>query len=409
MNIVIIGSGPAGIYAALAASKKAKVKLIEKNEKLGGTCVLYGCIPSKAMIHPLTLADSLGKLKKNITFDFSELQQIAKEVVNRVSKGVEYTLESHGVEVIHSTAELRGGKVNVDGESIDSDGVIVATGTLKPQIPGTIASDDLPFLDKQFKKVTVIGGGAGGVEYAWLLHMAKKDVTIIEKSSYLMSYLDDDMRKAVTSFFSKKGIKIVLNAEAKITNGKVILNDKEIESDVILYTFGRLPNLKGFEELPHEKWVKVNERMHTGIGNIYAAGDITGTFTAHEAIHQGFVAGLNSIGIKKSYNSNAIPKVIYTEPQIAYVGKTEGNCIKINMVEITRAVAEKNTEGFLKLCEQNGKIIGAEAFSHEAEEIITTIASLMTYNINIENALDLIEPHPSYLEVIWEALLRFKP
>lgn len=408
MNVVIVGSGPAGIYAALSASKKAKVKLVEKSDKLGGTCVLYGCIPSKAMIHPLVLAESLNKLRRQVNFDFNELQQLAKETVNRISKGIEYMLESHGVEVIHSKAELRSGKINIGNENMNSDAIVVATGTKKPQILGTIASDDLPYLDRDFKKVVVIGGGAGGVEYAWLLHMAKKDVTIVEKSNYLMPYLDDDMKKSITSFFLRKGIKVMTNADAKIVENKVIVNGKELEADIILYTFGRSPNLEGFEELPHEKWVKVDERMYTGIGNIYAAGDITGTFTAHEAIHQGYIAGLNATGSKKMYKPNAVPKVIYTEPQIAYVGKIEGNCVKVNMSEITRAVADKNTEGFLKLCEQNGKIVGAEAFSHEAEEIITIISALITYNISLEDALDFIEPHPSYLEAIWEALLRLK-
>ncbi|AWR97059.1 NAD(P)-binding protein [Acidianus sulfidivorans JP7] len=408
MNITIIGSGPAGLYAAIAAHKRAKVTLIEKNERLGGTCVLYGCIPSKAMIHPLSLSYSLSKLKKNISFNYYEIQNLAKDSINRLSKGVEYMLESYGVEVIHEEAKIRSGNVNIKNQSISSDAIIVATGTIKPKIEGTLASDDLPYLDKDFNKVTIIGGGAGGVEYAWLLHMAGKEVSIIEKSNYLMPYLDDDMRKAITAHFSKLGIKLYLNSEPKIENNKVLLNGKELESDIILYTFGRSPNLDGFEELPHDKWIKVDDRMYTGIGNIYAAGDVTGSFTAHEAIHKGFIAGLNAVGIKKSYNSQAVPKVIYTEPQIAYVGKIEGNCVKVNMAEIGRAVVEKNTDGFVKICEKNGKIVGAEAFSHDAEEIITTVSAMMTFNVNIENALDLVIPHPSYLEAIWEALLRLQ-
>ncbi|ARM75702.1 FAD-dependent oxidoreductase [Acidianus manzaensis] len=408
MNITVIGSGPAGLYAALAASKKAKVTLIEKNEKLGGTCVLYGCIPSKAMIHPLSLSYSLSKLNKNISFNFLEVQKFAKNAINRLSKGAEYMLENNGVEVIHASAELRSGEVNANNQSIHSDAIIVATGTSKPEVKGTLASDDLPYLDRDFNKVVVIGGGAGGLEYAWLLHMAGKEVSIVEKSNYLMPYLDDDMKKSITSFFSKIGVKLYLNSEAKIENNKIYINENEVNTDIILYTFGRNANIKGFEELPHEKWIKVDERMYTGVRNIYAAGDITGSFTAHEAIHKGYIAGLNAIGIKKIYNSQNVPKVIYTEPQIAYVGKIEGTCVKVNMAEIGRAITEKSTDGFLKVCKQNNKIIGAEAFSHDAEEIITTIASLMTFNVNIEEALDLIIPHPSYLESIWEALLRLQ-
>ncbi len=402
MNITIIGSGPAGVYSAIASSKMGhKVRLIEKNERLGGTCVLYGCIPSKAMLHPLFLKYSTEELGREINFPFTELQKIAKNVVNRLSKGVEYMLESYGVEVIHGKAELKEGNIQVGGQTIPSDKIIVATGTEKPQIKGTIASDDLPYLDKDFSKVLVIGGGAGGVEYAWLLKMAGKDVSIIEKSDSLLPYLDEDLRKAVTTYFKKIGIKLYLSSEVNLEKQPIIG-----EPDVILYTFGRKPVLDGFEELPHEKYVKVDNRMYTGINNIYAAGDIIGTFTAHEAIHEGFIAGLNAGGVEKHYNPEAVPKVIYTEPQIAYVGKTEGKCVKINMAEIPRAIAEGLTEGFIKVCAEGKKITGAVAFSQDAENIVTLISMFMNYNIDIDKAIDFIEPHPSYLEAVFEALLR---
>ncbi|MCY0883946.1 MAG: FAD-dependent oxidoreductase, partial [Acidianus infernus] len=151
MNITIIGSGPAGIYSAIASAKLGnKVRLIEKNDKLGGTCVLYGCIPSKAMLHPLFLKYFAEETGRELNFSFSEIQKIAKNVVNRLSKGVEYMLESYGIEVIHGKAQLKGGNIQVGGQTIPSDKLIVATGTEKPQIEGTIASDDLPYLDKEF-------------------------------------------------------------------------------------------------------------------------------------------------------------------------------------------------------------------------------------------------------------------
>ncbi|MUM64737.1 NAD(P)-binding protein [Acidianus infernus] len=407
MNITIIGSGPAGIYSAIASAKLGnKVRLIEKNDKLGGTCVLYGCIPSKAMLHPLFLKYFAEETGRELNFSFSEIQKIAKNVVNRLSKGVEYMLESYGIEVIHGKAQLKGGNIQVGGQTIPSDKLIVATGTEKPQIEGTIASDDLPYLDKEFSKVLVIGGGAGGVEYAWLLKMSGKEVSIVEKSDSLLPYLDEDLKKAVTAYFKKIGIKLYLSSEITLGDKPRIGNEELPQSDIILYTFGRKPALEGFEELPHEKWVKVDKRMYTGVNNIYAAGDITGTFTAHEAIHEGFVAGLNASGIEKYYNPEAVPKVIYTEPQIAYVGNTKGKCVKINMTEIPRAIAEGLTEGFLKVCTEGKKITGAVAFSHDAENIITLISMFINYGIDIDKAIDFIEPHPSYLEAVFEALLR---
>ena len=409
--IIVVGSGPAGIYGAITASALGeRVKLIEEKEKLGGTCVLYGCIPSKAMLHPLSIKYSLERLGKNIDFTYEELEKLAQDAINRLSKGVEYMLESAGVEVIHGKAVLKGKEIEVSGQTYSPDKILIATGTLKPELKGTIASDDLPYLDKDFKKVVVIGGGVGGVEYAWLLHKVGKEVHIVEKEPLLLSKHDQDLRVSVTNHFKRIGIKLHLNVEAKIEEGKVKLsNGEEIQADVILMSFGRKPNIEGFESVPHKYFIDVNEYMETQIKDIYAAGDVTGSFTAHEAIHKGYIAGLNMKGIRKAYNSYAVPKVIYTSPQIAYVGRTDqGKCVKVEMASLARAIAEKETEGFVKICESEGKVIGAVAFSERAEEIISLIALAMKLNANIDDLLDFQYPHPSYLEIIWEALRKIK-
>jgi len=409
--IIVVGSGPAGIYGAITASLMGeRVKLIEEKEKLGGTCVLYGCIPSKAMLHPLTIKYSLERLGKNIDFSYEELVKLAQDVINRVSKGTEYMLESAGVEVIHGKATLKGKEIEVAGQTYNPDKLLIATGTLKPEAKDTIASDDLPYLDKDFKKVVVIGGGVGGVEYAWLLHKVGKEVHVVEKDSLLLAKHDQDLRNTVTNHFKRIGVKLHLNTEAKIEEGKVKLSSgEEITPDYILLSFGRKPNLAGFESIPHKYFVDVNEYMETQIKDIYAAGDITGSFTAHEAIHKGYIAGLNMKGIRKSYNGNAVPKVIYTSPQIAYVGNTDhGRCVKIDLASLPRAIADKETEGFVKVCENDGKIVGAVAFSERAEEIVSLIALGMKLNASIDDLIDFQYPHPSYLEIIWEILRKIK-
>lgn len=409
--IVVIGSGPAGIYGALTASLLGdRVKLIEEKEKLGGTCVLYGCIPSKAMLHPLALKYSLERIGKKVDFDYLDLIKLAQDAINRVSKGVEYILESAGVEVIHGKGVLKGKEVEVSGQTINPDKVLIATGTLKPTVMGTITSDDLPYLNKGFQKVVVIGGGVGGVEYGWLLHKVGKEVHIVEKEKLLLPKHDMDLRNSVTSHFKRIGIKLHLNTEAKIEEGKVkVSHGEEIDTDLILMSFGRKPNLEGVESVPHTYWINVNEYMETQIKDIYAAGDVTGSFTAHEAIHKGYIAGLNMRGVRKAYSSDAVPKIIYTSPQIAYVGNTEdGKCVKIEMATIARAVAEKETEGFLKVCEDRGRIIGAVAFSERAEEIISMIALGIKLRASLEELIDFQFPHPSYLEIIWEVIRKLK-
>lgn len=409
--IVVIGSGPAGLYGAITLSLLGeKVTLIEEKDKLGGTCVLYGCIPSKAMLHPLHLKYSLERLGKRIDFNYPELQKLAQDTINRLSKGVQYMLENAGVDVIIGKATLKGKEVEIKGQTLYPDKVLVATGTIKPEIKGTIASDDLPYLTNDFNSVTIIGGGVGGVEYGWLLHKAGKEVHIVERENLLLPKHDMDLRTAVTNYFKRLGVKLHLNQEAKIEDNKVLLSDgTQIQSDIILFSFGRKPNLNGIESLPRDYWIKVNEFMETPLKDIYAAGDVTGSFTAHEAIHKGYVAALNIKGKKKIYDGSAVPKVIYTAPQIAYVGNTDhGRCVKIEMVGLARAIAEKETEGFIKVCEENNKILGAVAFSERAEEIISILALGMKLKASIDDLIDFQYPHPSYLEIIWEVLRRFK-
>ncbi len=150
---------------------------------------------------PLSLSYSSSKFGKTIDFSYGELEGFARNVTQRVSKGVEYMLESAGVEVITGRATMRSGKINVNGQTIDADSVIIAIGTNKPQFPGTIASDDLHFLERDFQSVLLVGGGVGGVEYGWLLNMAKKRVTIVEREDLLLPGHDLDLRQSVTSFF----------------------------------------------------------------------------------------------------------------------------------------------------------------------------------------------------------------
>jgi len=411
MKVTIIGSGPAGLYAALVAQRNgAKVTLVEKSERLGGTCVLYGCIPSKAMLAPLGLAYSLNRLGREVKFTFQELRSLSMSTVDRVSKAVSLTLESAGIDVVHGNAELRSSKVHVGGEQIPSDAVIVATGTRKPDIKYTVASDDLPYYETDFNKVVLIGGGVGGVEYGWLLRMAGKEVTIVEKDSLLLPGHDQDLRTSVTSYFRRMGVNLMLNSIAKLENGSVTVNGEKLDADLVVMTFGRKFETFGFDELTSEGKIEVDEFMRTKVNGIYAAGDVTGSYTAHEAIHKGFVAGINATGGRKKYEGNAIPKVIYTEPQIAYVGRTEGICRKTNMTEIVRAVAEKRTEGFVKICrDEQGRITGGVAFSERGEEIITFVSTLMRIGVKVSDAIDVVLPHPSYLEAVWETLLRLQP
>jgi dihydrolipoamide dehydrogenase len=403
MRFAVIGSGPAGLYAALTLAQRAKVTLIEQNEKLGGTCVLYGCIPGKAMLKAASLSAQAERLGKRLEFAFNEAQALARRASELVSKGEEYLLSDAGVEVVHGRATLTGGTLRVNNETLRVDGVIVATGTKRPE--GT-ASDDLPSLN-DFHRIAVIGGGVGGVEYAWLLRKLGKEVHVYEAEDLLLPKHDPDLRRAVTSHFQKLGVRLHLKARARVEGNKVITEEGAQEFDVVLFSFGRKPNLEGIEVPTDERgFVRVDRYMFTGISNVYAAGDVTGSFTAHEAMRKGIVAALNLLGQRTAYDGTSVPKVIYIHPQIAYFGDvSNGDCVKVQVASLPRAVAERESEGFVKVCFNEGRLAGTVAFSPEAEGVVT-LASLMRGKRAEEILLEQI-PHPSYLEAIWEAARQY--
>ncbi|BCU66607.1 pyridine nucleotide-disulfide oxidoreductase [Sulfolobales archaeon HS-7] len=408
MKTVIVGSGPAGVYSAIMLARNSKVTLIDESEKLGGTCILYGCMPSKAMLHATHIIYSARSLGKELNFTQDEIIKLAKDTVNRLSKGVEYTLSSYDVEVIHGKAELSDGTIKVGNQSIDSNGIIVATGTVKPQVENTIASDDIPYLSQKISSAVIIGGGAGGVEYGDLLSEWGVDLSIVERGPTLLPNSDPDLSNAVTTTFKKKGVKLYLNKNVKkIEKGIVILDDEtKITGDVVIFSFGRKPNVAGFEALSRGGPIKVDKTMYTGMGKIYAAGDVTGTYTAHEAIHEGIVASLNLLGIEKEFVSDFVPKVIYAKPEIATIGRMSGNSVKVNYAELGRAIAEKNTSGFLKLFYDGGRINGAVIYGEHAEDIANLISLIISQNLSMQAVFDNVFAHPSYMEILWEALGR---
>lgn len=408
MKISVVGSGPAGIYSSLELAKRGhKVILIEKEDRLGGTCVLYGCIPSKAMLNPIHLLAGMEKIgKKDIKINMEELRKLGQESSFRISKGIEYMLEDSGVEVIHGTASLRSGMLNVNNESIQTDYIVLATGTYRERIKGIIYSEDLPYLNKDFNSVILIGGDVGGIEFGWMLRKLGKEVILIDKQSTLLPYLDKDISNAITTYFEKIGIKLYLNRTVKeMKENEVILdNGERLTADVVYMTFGRKPSISGFEEVKHDPFIIVDEYLRTSVSNIFAAGDVIGTHTAHEAMYAGKIAAMNILGYKKKFNKNGIPKVIYIHPTIAYVGKMEGNCIRYNLASLPRAVTEKETDGFLKICVKDDKIVGAQAFMKDAEEVISLISLLIRLNIKISDIKDFVAPHPSYIEAVTELL-----
>ncbi|WOE50073.1 FAD-dependent oxidoreductase [Sulfuracidifex metallicus] len=407
--IVVLGGGPAGIYASIEAAKRdAKVTLIEKEERIGGTCTLYGCVPTKSMLYPARIIDSLEKLGGKGEISMTSIQALARGSVERISKGIESTLESLGVNIIHERAYIRSGNVIVRNETLPSDSVIISTGTERDKENDMIYSEDLHEVDLSFKTVGIVGGDVGGLEAAWLLHTLGKEVYMIDKNSFLMSYLDDDMRKAITSYFKRIGIKLVLNTEVKSIEKKekflLKLSDNETLSvDRVLKSFGRHPAIEGID-VPKNRYIRVDDYLRTEVNGIFAAGDVIGTHTAHSAIYAGKIAGANAVGERKEFNREAIPHVVYTRPEIAYTGLMEGKCVKVQAGSNGRNIIERETFGFLKLCSEGKRLVSAEAFMEGAEDVIATASLMIRLHLNLDQIQDFIPPHPSKLELLKDAV-----
>lgn len=406
MKVGIIGSGPAGVYASITLAKDAKVVLIEREDRLGGTCVLYGCIPTKSMLTPLTLSSFLSSYKREIKFDIDELRSFALDSINKISKGVESMLNSIGVEVIHSNAYIRSSMLHAGNSSINVDKILIASGTRRERVKGLKYTEDLPYERGDYQKVIIIGGDVGGIELSWLLNRLGKEVALVDRNSSLLSNVDKDLSTVVTSYFNQLGVSLYLGEEVvKVNDNSVTLKSgKVISGDAVFLTYGRKTNLEGFEEIPHDKFIYVDEFLRTETPNVYAAGDIIGTYTAHEAIYGGVIAGKNILGYNEEFIAEGVPKVIYTHPQIAYTGVPSGKCVTVNTLSLTKSIIDRDEGGLFKICERDGKVTGAIAFMPEAESVVSLVSALIRLEVSLKDALNLILPHPSYLEVLSESL-----
>ncbi|WP_338603195.1 NAD(P)/FAD-dependent oxidoreductase [Sulfolobus tengchongensis] len=404
MKVVIVGAGPAGIYAALNLSKHAKVTLIEREERLGGTCVLYGCIPTKSMLHPLI------SLKQKTEFTLHSLRENAINSINTISKNLEQLLLSHDIEVIHANGFLRSSIVNAGNTSLAADKILITTGTRREKLDGIRFTEDLAYSKDDYNSVIVVGGDVGGIELSWMMRKLGKEVHLIDKNNALLQNVDNTLSEIVTNYLAQMGVKLHLGrSTSKINSNSVVLESGEIISaDSVFVTFGRKPNIEGFEEIAHNKYINVDEYLRTQVPNIYAAGDIIGTFTAHEAIYGGIIAARNILGENREFLVEGIPKVIYIHPQIAYVGVMSGKCVTLNTLSLTRTIIEREDEGFLKLCARDDRITGAVAFMPNAEDVISIISILIRYQIPLKDAVNLVLPHPSYLEAVTEALMKLE-
>lgn len=442
-DLCVIGAGPGGYVAAIrAAQLGAKVAVIEK-EKLGGTCLNWGCIPTKSLVHHAKVwntiknAEKYGFKSKDSVFDWEKIINRKDKVVKTLVDGINKLFTKNRIELIKGKAEiLTGNKIKVKNKDkediILAKNIIIATGTesssVKIPTEGNVKFKDIKeILDLTSlpKKLCIIGGGVIGVEMASIFSEFGVEVSIVEMIPKLIPMMDNDVIGLLQQEFKEKGI----NVYTKTTVEKVIENNKRykvhlsngnsIDSDEILVAIGRKPNNDSFKNIKlktdDKGYIKVDNKLRTNIENIYAIGDITNKLQlAHVASHQGIAAVENMFGEESEMRYDVVPNCIFTDLEIGSVGITEEEAenrklpyktFKFPFMALGKALASDDTRGFIKIIadERWSEILGAHIIGPDAANLIAEIAVVMELEGTVHELSDIIHAHPTLSEGIMEA------
>lgn len=441
-DLVILGGGSGGYACALRASELGLSVILIDKDKLGGTCLHRGCIPTKALLHAAEVADSTRESEQfgvNATLhgiDMVKVNEYRDGVVGRLYKGLQGLVKSRNVTFVEGAGRLVGpNTVEVNGEQYTGTNVVLATGSYARTLPGLeiggriMTSDQALNLDYVPARTIVLGGGVIGVEFASVWKSFGAEVTIIEGLPRLVPNEDEACSKALERAFRKRGINfstgVRFASATQDDNGvHVTLEDgKTFDADILLVAVGRGPNATGmgFEEqgvAMERGWVLVNERLRTNIPSIFAVGDITpGLQLAHRGFQHGIfvaeeIAGLHPIVIADIN----IPRVTYCEPEIGSVGMTEVEAKAahgddaITTYEYNLGGNGKSqilgTAGFIKLVQlKDGPVIGIHMVGSRIGEQIGEAQLIVNWEAHPEDVANLIHAHPTQNEAMGEAHL----
>ena len=442
-DVVILGGGSGGYAAALRSAQLGKtVALIEK-DKLGGTCLHRGCIPTKALLHSAEIADNTREASNygvNATFgsiDMPKVNSYRDSIVDKLFKGLTGLVGSgKNITVVSGEGRLTGAKtVTVNGDTYTGVNLVLATGSYSKTLPGleiggrVITSDHALKLNFVPKSVIVLGGGVIGVEFASIWRSFGSEVTIIEGLPHLVPNEEESISKALERAYRKRGIDYKLGVrfsgvEQTDTSVTAVLEDgTRVEAELMLVAVGRGPNTAGlgYEEqgLQMDRgWVTTNERLQTNLPGVYAAGDIVpGVQLAHRGFQQGIFIAEDIAGLAPAViDEDGIPKVTYCEPEIASVGLSEAKAKEkfgadnVSTYEYNLAGNGKSnilgTAGFIKLVRQNnGPVVGVHMIGSRVGEQIGEAQLIVNWEAYPEDVASLVHAHPTMNEAIGEAHL----
>lgn len=407
-DLGIVGGGPAGYTAALHAASLGKKVLLFEKDFIGGVCLNKGCIPTKSILKSsevyktISNSQEFGIITDMPKLDYSKVIERKNKTIEKLRKGIELALKNAKVKVVYSEAEIldKNEIKDIDGNTYQCESIICAIGSSPRIVKGLefdgeflLSSDDVLKLEVLPKNVLIIGSGAIGIEWARIFSNFGVQTSVVELASHLLPLADIEVSKRVERIFKAEKIKFYTETSVeKIEDKKVVLTNGEVlEPDLVLVAIGRTPN-------------QVNK-----IDGVTYIGDVAGEIQlAHFAIKQAIERVQNI-----DFNKDLVPSVVYGIPEIAWVGKREqdleGQDYKKSNVLVSalgKAHCDGETDGFIKLLEQNGKLVGAHIVSSEASSLLQQIIIAMQNDISVEKLKEICFAHPTYSEGIFEALFK---
>jgi dihydrolipoamide dehydrogenase len=444
-DLVVIGGGPAGYVGAIRAAQLGKKVACVEKERAGGTCLNWGCIPTKSLLRNAELYQLLKKRAAdfgfsfdNLSYDWAKIISRSRGVADKLAGGVEFLFKKNRIDYLRGEASINEpGKVTYktrdnQEETIESSHILIATGAVSRDLPGLSAngktvlnSHDAMILEERPARLIVIGAGAIGVEFAYFYNAFGTEVTMVEMLPNVLPVEDTEISVALEKSLIKQGIKIftdtkVVKTEVSDQGVRVTIEGKKqetLEGDCVLVAVGVAPLLpKGLQlKLDQKGYIAVNDRYEASLSGVYAAGDIIGPpWLAHVASWEAIQAVNGMFTSARPKRLKVYPGCTYCQPQVASVGLTErtakeqGLKYKVGKFPFSasgKALAVGEPEGFVKviIAEPHGEILGAHIIGPEATELIAELGLAITMEATFEEIEETIHAHPTLSEAVHEA------
>ncbi|WHH61535.1 dihydrolipoyl dehydrogenase [Petroclostridium sp. X23] len=451
-DLIVIGGGPAGYLAAERAGHAGLSTLLIEKRSVGGVCLNEGCVPSKALLYSAKVFDNArhgakyGVIAGKVTLDHAAVMARKNKVIKTLVTGVKGKLKKNKVVVVDGIAEITGKntegyEVKVDKDTYSGKRLLIATGSapIVPPIPGVkegidngyvLTNREVLELKEVPKSLVIVGGGVIGLEMASYYNSAGSSVTVIEMLNKIAGPTDGEISEILMKNYEKKGVAFKLGCKVvEVKPGAVVYESNgqtfTVEADKVLLSIGRRPVTEGLglEKIgvqTERGSIKVDERGKTNIPEVYAAGDVNGTsMLAHTAYREAEVCINTILGKKDIMRYNAIPAVIYTNPEVGCVGETEETAkqkgiefevAKLSMMYSGRYVAEnEGGDGICKVLidKKHRKLIGVHMIGNYASEIIYGAGLMIETEMRVNDIKELVFPHPTVCEIIREAIFEF--